>query len=151
MCLLVSVGVSTCHCVSVRVSTRKYASVRVNTYQYASLCVSTCHPVTQSSSDSIIQRIVTQYFCLLPSCLKIFVLCLIIQSQSLQTRAFWLKSSVILLLQLGKINPKCNWCNLSQNGEKFSLCKITSKIPTHLIPFSRCISKLFERSSVAVP
>ena len=114
MCQYVSVRVSTCQYMSVRVSMCQYMSVCVKVCQYVLVCVSNqspndsviqwlIHPVTQSSSDSVIQWLshpVTQssrvsvFF--LHSCLKIFDLCLIIQYQSLQTSAFWLKSSVML-------------------------------------------------------
>ena len=68
----------------------QYVSISVSRYQYA-----------QSSSDSV-----THCFCLHPSCLKIFGLCLIIQSQSLHTSAFWLKPSVMfasVFILLGKV------------------------------------------------
>ena len=81
----------------VGVSTCQYMPVLLSSRSPVTLSSSDCHSdsVIQwlSFSDSVIQS--TQCFCLRPSCLKIFGLCLIIQSQSLQTSAFRLKSSVM--------------------------------------------------------
>ena len=86
-----SLGVSKCQYVLVLV--RHFAKC-----QYVSVV---SHSVTQSSSDSVIQWLshpVTQSFSdhfLLPRCLIVFDLQVLIQSQSILTSAFWLKSSVM--------------------------------------------------------
>ena len=64
--------------------------------------------MTQSFRDSV-----TQCFCLLPSCLLLFDLHMLIQSQSILTSAFWLKSSVMFALSLfiWWIFPWNQFCN----------------------------------------
>ena len=54
-------------------------------------------------------------FCLLPSCLKIFGLCLIIHYQSLQTSAFRLKSSVMLTTAFTQKKIELNYLNQNQS------------------------------------